>query len=644
MEISSVVSLVEESLALERAGDVAAALRKANAALREARQRDAPEVTAQALLALAHIRFQLGQYQVAGELATEALALAPLDSPYRAEALLRLGVCAAANFSLDEAETLLLQAADLSREVGCVQIRFRALHSLAAGIYIARGQFDLALAAETEALRIVCEEGLHEWVHFPLIVIAWTYITTQQPHLAREALEKLGQVVLKDSAGQGFHVYLEAELALSTGDIETARALYARARSIAETVGDPWLNISLRLGLSRLARLSGNVPAAYSWAEDALNLAVRTRHLREQGMALIERGRTHWLSGNLDAAQSDLRAAIHLLTPLGTAFELARAWLLLAALLAAGRAPVPELRAAWLEAVSRIVSGGYAFMLEQERALAFPLLASFLNSDDPYGVAVSRTLLDHLARVPPPPLHIRTLGRFEVRQGRFSADMRALRQRRAAELLALLLTAPGRTLSSEQIAEALCPERPPDAARNFFHHATSALRRALEPDLPEKFPSRYLEVDEGRVTLHLPPDSWVDVDAFEACYRRGEWEEALALYGGEFLPEYRYTEWTIAPRERLTLLYQRALLEAARARLTAGQFAGALEACWRLLALEPWHEEAVMLGMRACVALNDLPGARRLYLALEKALREDLGTVPQEELRAFYRSLTPPPS
>jgi len=148
-------------------------------------------------------------------------------------------------------------------------------------------------------------------------------------------------------------------------------------------------------------------------------------------------------------------------------------------------------------------------------------------------------------------------------------------------------------------------------------------------------------MEEGQVTLHLPPDSWVDVDAFEAHCRRGEWEAALACYGGEFLSEYRYAEWTIFHRERLSFLYQRALMEAARARLAAGQFSGALEACWRLLALEPWHEEAVLLGMRACVALNDLPGARRLYLALEKALREDLGTVPQEEIQAFYRSLTP---
>ncbi len=644
MEVSTVSSLVEESLALERAGKIAAALRKANAALQEARHREMPEATAQALLALARIRFHLGQYQAAKDLASEALALAPADSPARAEALLRLGAYAAAIYSLDEAEALLLQAADLGREVGWVLVRFRALHNLAAGVYLNRGQFDLALAAEEEALRIAREEGLNEWAYFPLIVIAWTCITTGQHHRAREALKELDQAVASGSTGQGYHLYLEAELALSAGDLDAARALYARTRSVAEAVGDPWLNIALRLGMSRHARVSGNVPVARAWADDALNLATRTHHLHEQGVALVERGRARWLGGDPEAAASDFRSAIDLLTPLQAAFDLARAWLLLAALDAARRAPLSELRTAWLEAVSRIVSGGYAFLLEQERALAFPLLASFLTHDDPYVVTVTRTLLDHLARVPPPPLHIRTLGRFEVQQGRFSVEMRLLRQRRAGELLALLLTAPGHTLSSEQIAEALCPERPPEAARTFFHHATSALRRALEPDLPEKFPSRYLEVEEGRVTLHLPPDSWVDVDAFEACCRRGEWEEALSLYRGEFLPEYRYADWTIFHRERLILLYQQALLEAARARLAAGQFAGVLEACWRLLSLEPWHEEAVMLGMRACVALNDLPGARRLYLALEKALREDLGTVPQEELRAFYRSLTPPPS
>jgi len=150
----------------------------------------------------------------------------------------------------------------------------------------------------------------------------------------------------------------------------------------------------------------------------------------------------------------------------------------------------------------------------------------------------------------------------------------------------------------------------------------------------------YLEVEDRLVTLTRPPGSWVDLEAFEEHCRRAEWEEALALYGGDLLPDYRYADWALAARERLAYLYQHALLAAGKARLAERRFNAALDACRRLLALEPWHESAVLLGMRACVALNDLAGARRLYLKLEKALREELDTAPQAELQDLYRSLT----
>jgi DNA-binding SARP family transcriptional activator len=133
----------------------------------------------------------------------------------------------------------------------------------------------------------------------------------------------------------------------------------------------------------------------------------------------------------------------------------------------------------------------------------------------------------------------------------------------------------------------------------------------------------------------------VDLEAFEAHCRRAEWEEALALYGGDLLPDHAYAEWALAPRERLALFYQRALLAAAEARLAGGHFAQALDACRRLLAVEPWHEQAVLVGMRALVAQNNLAGARRLYLKLAKTLLHDLNTVPQAELQSYYRSLTP---
>lgn len=113
------------------------------------------------------------------------------------------------------------------------------------------------------------------------------------------------------------------------------------------------------------------------------------------------------------------------------------------------------------------------------------------------------------------------------------------------------------------------------------------------------------------------------------------------MYGGNLLPDHAYADWALAPRERSALFYQRALLAAAQAHLDEGRFAQALDACQRLLAVEPWHEQAVLLGMHACAALNDLAGARRLYLKLEKTLLDELDTAPQADLYSYYRSLTP---
>jgi DNA-binding SARP family transcriptional activator len=244
--------------------------------------------------------------------------------------------------------------------------------------------------------------------------------------------------------------------------------------------------------------------------------------------------------------------------------------------------------------------------------------------------------------VPPAPLRILALGKFEVWRGARLIEKRALRTRRADELLGLLLVSPGHSLSRDQIVEALWPEQEPAAVQMRFHHATSTLRRALEPDLPDKFPSRYLDIETGQVTLHLPPGSSIDFEIFEQRVRQGLWQEAVALYHGDLFPHALYADWAVAPRESLSQLYLRALLEMAQAQWAANHPQKVLNACRRILAREPWQEQAALLGMRACLALNDRAGALRLYRKLASALEHDLNAEPQEELQALYRSLTNP--
>jgi DNA-binding SARP family transcriptional activator len=474
--------------------------------------------------------------------------------------------------------------------------------------------------------------------------MGWVYRVTGQHERALAIAGEIRNAVQPGSLAEGYTYCLLADLAQDDQDPDSAPTLYAQARSIAEAVGDPGLGAELRLGLSRYYRSFPSTSAgrrdgafaALDWADDALAIATRAGCRDLQGWALIERGRAAWEIGEFAAAERDFRAAIEGSTPLQANFDLARASLMLAALL--HQQQRAEAGAAWLQAASHIASGGYAFLLEQERALAFPLIADYMGNDDPALASISSTLLSHLARVPPP-LHIVTLGRFEVRRGARAVPDQAWRRRRAGELFRLLLVSPGHLLSRDQVFEALWPEKSPRSTQALFYQATSALRRALEPDLPEKFPSRYLEVEEGQVALHLPPGSWIDFTAFWQYLQARDWKAAVAVYAGELFPSDRYADWAAAPRERLIQGFIRAARMVARTRLERHEFNAALEACRRVLALEPWQEEAVLLGMQACVGLNDRAGALRLYCDLESSLAEALGVEPQPELQQFYQSL-----
>ena len=633
----SASGLIEESYALERAGQIGAAMSKAEQAVAQARASGAFASLADALVCEAYLHFRLGHYEQSVALAREALGHAPDNSTTCVDAWMSLGLCAAEMEGPVAAEGFFHRAIDLSRQLGYQRVLRSALHNLSATVYFPRGQFDLSLAADEESFLLAIDLGAPEVAWFPLATMGWVHRITGQRARALELAEELHHFAPPGSLAEGFYYCLRADLAQDGEEPASALPLYTRARSIAEAVGDPGLNVLLRLGLSRYQRAAGNDSAARNWADDALTIAARVGYHHLQGMALIERGRAVWALDGPASAEADLRAAIAVLTPIQANFDLAQAYLLLAVLL--HRRGHIQADANWIEAVSRIISGGYAFLVERERALVFPLLAAYLDSDDTKMAHISSRLLSQLLRAPPPPLRILTLGRFEVHQrGRVIPD-HAWRPRRAGKLFRLLLLSHGRAITREQVIEALWPTKTRSSSRSLFHQATSALRRALEPDLPDRFPSRYLTVEGGQVILNLPDGSGVDFETFTEHVRRQEWEAALQLYRGELFPGDRYADWATANRERLKIHAIQAALGAAREALQAGRPDRARDACHRALALEPWQEEAVLLGMRACAALNDRAGALRLYRKLERTLREELSIAPQEEVQTFYQSL-----
>lgn len=622
-------------LELEQSGNQVT-ICNANLALEMARLKSQPEEIAIALIQLAHLHFRQGRYNQTQTLVKEVLRDAPADSPQRCDALRMLGNCAAELGDPEWAEHNYHQAIDLARQINYPYALYKCLHSLATNIYFPRGQFGLCLAAGKDALQQAQALDLGEELWFPLSDIGWVYWNTGQRTLANQIADQMQAVVTPDSLGEGFTCCLRAgQVEQGEKYLNTVIPLYDRARSIAEATGDPGLNMEVRLGLCRVYRAVKDLPAAMSWADDAVAVSERMKYRQLQGAALIERGRTRFDLGDLDGAEADLNVACTLSTQLCSNFDLTRAKLYLASVLSVSNRP--ESGATWQQAVKLILDYGYDFLIEQERSLVIPWIADTLNTPEPSLAHTSAALFDRLMRLPPAPLQVKTLGQYILRVGSNLKSKESLRQRRAGELLSLLLSSPGYTLSGEQVTEAMCPEKEPCAAVDFYHHAISALRRLLEPDLPDRrFPCRYLEVDDEHVTLLLPPGSEVDFLEFEKQFQNKNWEGAIRLYRGEFLPVFRYAEWTISIRQRFADLYEAAVLLLAELKLEQGDALACIDLVRQVLLHNPWQERAVELGMRGALAREDRITALQLYKRLEKVLEKDLGIAPQNELQALY--------
>lgn len=480
--------LINESQTSERAGEVSAALQQALQAVEIARTLDHSPALAEALVCLAKIRFRLGKFNAAESLCQEARRLADANTRAVVDAWQVSANCAAEIDSLAQAESCYLRAADLARETGYSHGRIAALHGIAAAVYLPRGQFDLALAAEMEVRQFIRQEGHREDLVYPLVTTSIARQSIGQHEQVTGLLSELADLVIPGSLVEGYLYCLQGNQALEQGAWEEARQLFLRARSTAEACGEHWLNINVRQGMSRYHRLKDEGAIARQWAEDACRY--------ELGRALIERGQARWLCGQLGMAQDDFNSAIHILEELEAAYDLAHAQLLLASLLNTQQQAAAL--AAWRAAANSILAGGYGFLLQQERSHAFPLVAQYLNDPDREIAALSAQLLSLLEKTPAPVLHIRVLGDFAIDQQQHPVSPALLKQRQAGELFRLLLISPGRRLTREQVIEALWPEKSPATAISFFHQATSALPTPWNPTCPISSPPATCWLKKGR--------------------------------------------------------------------------------------------------------------------------------------------------
>lgn len=620
-------------------GEFARANRLAEDAEQLARASDDSNGTSAALTLRAYMQLRFGDYAQAARLAAEAIALDD-SSPSSVQALRTLAWCAYVLNDWARAETFFDRAIKLSRKLDFPFGLWSSLTDVTE-LYYSQGRFELALESLQESNRLAEHADFTTHQGFQFVHLAAIYCMTGKRSQARAALQELERFANSHLMESYFHEH-SARLALLEQDWGTAEKQLQGVRRLGETHGDASvMSSTLRLACW-LERAHGNYGHALEWAEQAVVSARRSTTRYEEGLALMERARVYIVLNDAPRAQADLDHVSEIAHALGAKFLAAEAAFQRAALHWKSKQPdAPEL---WLEATRQIQYGGYGFLLERERAVAFPIVAEYARSRASALRASAERMLEQLARVPPLPLRVIGLGRFQVWQGNHKIPERDWSKRRAGELFRFLLLQPEYAASRDALLDALVPDASPESAQTFLHHATSALRHILEPDLPEKFPSRYLDVQSESIALHLPSGSWIDFESWQqalhAATRAEELADALKLYGGELFFQDRYADWSVEARERLAERHRNALLTLAAKQLENENPQAALDTCRKILADDPWREEAALLGMRAALALDNRPTALKLYRALERALRDEFDIAPREDVAALARSIS----
>jgi predicted ATPase/DNA-binding SARP family transcriptional activator len=249
-------------------------------------------------------------------------------------------------------------------------------------------------------------------------------------------------------------------------------------------------------------------------------------------------------------------------------------------------------------------------------------------------------------------LHIELLGGLRVTLG--DTPVSGFVSSKVPALLCYLAVT-GRPHFRPALAALLWGELPDaDAAANL-RQALANLRRLLEPHLlitrqtvafnaaaPYSLDTQSFErelaalgkLEDAHAALALP-----SADLLDALQR------AVDRYAGDFLAGLRvrdaptFEEWMLAQQERLRELAQRALHVLATQHAARGEYSAAIASVTRLLALDPWREEAHRQLMLLLARNGQRAAALTQYEVCRRVLRDELGVEPMPETTALYERI-----
>jgi LuxR family maltose regulon positive regulatory protein len=434
-----------------------------------------------------------------------------------------------------------------------------------------------------------------------------------------------------------------------------ARAQFEKSVEISRTLAVPRLLIEADWGLARVSGYQGDLTAAQSYVQEAIELANQYGDEWVASLTRITMGASLALAGRYEAAEERLNQAVLGFQECSDTFgsTVARLWLSLGYL---KQKQAARLERTLPEVLSASRSGDYGFLFTRPSLLGAPDERIFIpllivaRENGWENVYASQLLeevgLPGIAYHPGYQLRISTLGTFQVWRGKETIPANGWRREKARHLFQLLLTYRHSPLDRDQICEHLWPESEATTAQRNFKITLNALYQVLEPGREPGSDSAFIQREGTVYSLRPGADIWLDAEQFAQAVRRAAsnsdpslLQRAVKLYPGEYLPETLYETWAAEERERLATLFLESADRLTEIYLEQERYTEAIDLSKRTLAQDNCWERAYRHQMLAYNCLGDRGQVGRTYQRCVQTLQEELDVSPASETEELYQRL-----
>jgi two-component SAPR family response regulator len=240
-------------------------------------------------------------------------------------------------------------------------------------------------------------------------------------------------------------------------------------------------------------------------------------------------------------------------------------------------------------------------------------------------------------------VYVQCLGEFRIFVDGSEITQEQWVSTKARDMLAYFVTHRQKHIPLEKATADIWPDQ--DQQGRAFHSALYRLRQALRQG-NEK--TKFINVKSGEYWLDRSQFT-IDVDEFETAVTAAShsttpesatWrKKAVSVYGGDYMSNLLYYDWTGVERRRLEDKFVQLLSEAAADQAQGENYTAALDLINRAIEQDALRENFYCQAMNYYAAMNNRSGLIRCYQMLSQELLETLNLSPSPTTQQHYQHL-----